>query len=101
MTFAVFVEPAAREEMQKAGDWYESQEVGVGGRFAVVIDECLRRIVADPLRYPKAGATTRKAKILGWPYSIFFTVLEEQRLVKVIAVWQGSQSPSRLQRRLK
>ena len=95
------IEADVREEMRQAGDWYEAREAGVGGRFAVVLDEYLQQIICDPFRYPQAGPTTYKIKIIGWPYSVFFTILEEQRLVKIIAVWQGNQDPAKLRRRLK
>ena len=101
MSFGLIIEADVREEMRQAGDWYEAREAGVGGRFSVLLDEYLQQIISDPFRYPKAGPTTHKAKIIGWPYAIFFTMLEEQRLVKIIAVWQGNQDPTKLRRRLK
>ena len=101
MSFGLIIEADVREEIRAAGDWYEGREPGVGGRFAVALDNCLQQILSDPSRYPKIGPTTHKAKILGWPYSIFFTILNERRLVKVIAVWQGCQDPAKLRRRLK
>jgi len=55
----------------------------------------------DPFRYPKVGPTTYKSKIIGWPYSIFFTILEENHVVKIVAVWQGNQDPAKLRKRLK
>src|SRR5665213_374886 len=101
MRFGLIIEAEVREEMCAAGDWYESRETGVGGRFAVVLDDYLEQIISDPFRYRKASPTTRKAKIIGWPYSIHFTILEEKHLVKVVAVWQGNQDPAKLRRRLK
>ena len=100
MIWALLIEADAREEIRKGSDWYEAREAGVGGRFAVVIDKYLRKIVSDPFRYPKAAPTTHRAKITGWPYSIYFTVLQEKRLVKIVAVWQGNQDPAKLRRRL-
>jgi hypothetical protein len=101
MSFGLLIEPEAHDEVRKAGDWYEAREAGVGGRFAVVVDTYLQQIISDPFRYPKAGPTTRKAKIIGWPYSIYFTILEQRHIVKIIAVWQGNQDPAKLSRRLK
>ena len=101
MSFGLIIEADVREEILRAGDWYEAQEAGVGGRFTVVLDECLQQIISDPFRYPKASPSTHKAKIIGWPYSVFFTILEDERLVKIIAVWQGNQDPAKLRRRLK
>jgi len=101
MRFGLVFEARVREEMQAAGDWYEAREAGVGVRFTEVVDKYLQQILAGPFRFPKAGPTTFKAKIIGWPYSIIFTILEEQRVVKIIAVWQGSQNPAKLRKRLK
>ncbi len=101
MSFGLIIEADVREEIRQVGDWYETQEAGVGGRFAVVLDEYLQKIALDPSRYPKAGPTTYKTKIIGWPYSIFFTILEENHVVKIVAVWQGNQDPAKLQQRLK
>lgn len=101
MSFGLVFEVEAREEAWAAGDWYESREPGVGGRFAAVLDEHLRAIISDPFRYAKAGPTTHKAKINGWPYSIYFTILEERRLVKILAVWHGKRNPAELRRRVK
>ena len=101
MTFVLVIEADAREEMRAAGDWYESREAGVGGRFIRVLDDYFARIASDPFRYRKASPTVRKAKVFGWPYSIYFTILEEKSLIKIIAVWQGNQEPAKLRRRLK
>jgi ParE toxin of type II toxin-antitoxin system, parDE len=101
MRFGLIIEADVREEMRAAGDWYESHEPGVGGRFAIVLDDYLQQIVSAPFRYRKSSPTTRKAKIIGWPYSIYFTIIEENRLVKIVAVWQENQDPAKLRRRLK
>ena len=50
---------------------------------------------------PRPVPTTHRAKIIGWPYSIYFTVLKQKRLVKIVAVWQGNQDPAVLLRRLR
>jgi hypothetical protein len=101
MIWGLLIEADVREEIRKAGDWYEAREAGVGGRFTVVVDAYVQQIISDPFRYRKAGPTTHKAKIIGWPYLIYYTVLEQKHLVKIIAVWQGNQDPAKLLRRLK
>ncbi len=101
MSFGLIIEAVVREEIRQAGDWYEAQEAGVGGRFAVALDEYLQKIALDPFRYPKVGPTTYKSKIIGWPYAIFFTILEDKQRVKIVAVWQGNQDPAKLRKRLK
>ena len=47
MSVGLIIEADVREEMRQAGDWYEAREAGVGGRFAVVLDEYLQQILPD------------------------------------------------------
>src|SRR2546422_6780539 len=47
----------------------------------------------------RSGRHSRKARVLGWPYSIFFTVNEEDRQIKVLAV-RSEEHTSELQSRL-
>ena len=52
--------------------------------------------------FRQATALTRKAKMPEpWPYSIYFTVNDRHREVKIIAVWHGVRNPAELRRRLK
>ena len=39
MSFGLIIEADVREEIRQVGDWYEAQEAGAGGRFAVVLDD--------------------------------------------------------------
>ena len=82
MSFGLVIEADVREEMRKAGDWYESREPGVGGRFAVVLDKYLQQVVSNPFRYPKARGRrrTRQKSSAGLTRSIYFTILEKQAL---------------------
>jgi len=43
VSFGLIIEADVREEIRQAGDWYEAREAGIGGRFAVVLDEYLQK----------------------------------------------------------
>ena len=101
MSFAVLTEPVAEREWSDAVAWYEEQETGVGLRFNEEVRTLLRTIAEQPERFPLATVRTRKAKIIDWPYSIYFTVNKEHREVKIVAVWHGSQNPAKLRPRLR
>ncbi len=58
-------------------------------------------ITSQPLRFSKAGRKGRKARVHGWPYSIYFVINEAHAEIKVIAVWPDSRNPAELRRRLK
>jgi plasmid stabilization system protein ParE len=101
MSFRVVHEAAAKAEFREAIACYEEQTEGRGVRFVGKVDEVMAAVAAQPFRFPKAGRHGRKARVLGWPYSIFFTINEEHREVKVVAVWHGKRNPAELRRRLK
>jgi plasmid stabilization system protein ParE len=101
MSFRVIYDSEAAFEFREAIVWYESQRDGLGVRFIVDIDKVIAAISAQPFRFSKAGNKSRKAQILGWPYTIYFAVNEGHSEVKVIAIWHGARNPAELRRRLK
>src|SRR5216117_1559340 len=96
----VIAEPEAEHEWNEAVGWYDQREPGVGLQFNAVVRDYLKAMAAQPARFPLVGRLTRKAKIIDWPYSIFFVVDDAHRQIKVIAVWHGKRSPAELRRRL-
>ena len=101
MSFRVVHDTEATAEFRKAVAWYEEQVQGLGVRFVLEVDKLMAAISSQPHRFAKATLNNRKAKVLGWPYSIYFVVNEAHHEVKVIAVWHGRRSPDALLKRLK
>jgi toxin ParE1/3/4 len=101
MSFRVVHDSEAALEFQEAVAWYESRRDGLGVQFILDVDKVIGAISAQPLRFSRIGRKSRRAQVLGWPYTIYFTVNEAHSEIKVIAVWHGSRNPSELRRRLK
>jgi len=101
MTFSVITEAEAEADWNRAVDWYEQCEPGLGLRFNDEIQALLQTLSRQPERFPLAGRLTQKARMIGWPYSIYFTVNTEHREVKVLAIWHGRRNPVELRRRVK
>jgi plasmid stabilization system protein ParE len=101
MTLQVRFEAEAEAEFNEAISWYDSQADGVGQRFAREVRDTLSEAVKDHERFPFVGPTTQKIKMLDWPYSIYFTLLENAPVLIVVSVFHGSRSPAELRRRLK
>lgn len=101
MSFRVIHDTEATFEFREAVAWYEGQSEGLGVRFILEVDAVITAITSQPLRFSQAGRRARKARILGWPYSIYFVVNETHSEIKVVAVWHGARNPAELRRRLK
>jgi plasmid stabilization system protein ParE len=101
MTFRVLTEPEAEREWNEAVDWYEERESGVGLRFNAAVRASLQIVAKQPERFPLYSQLTRKAKIEGWPYPIFFAVNDTHRQINVLPVWHAKRNPTTLRQRLK
>jgi plasmid stabilization system protein ParE len=101
MKFRVVFDTEAEAEIREAIEWYDSQTSGVGQRFASEVRAALSEATDNPRRFAFAGPTTQKIKVLGWPYSLYFTLLENQAQLIVISVFHGARNPEELRRRLK
>ena len=101
MSFRVIYDSEATFEFREAVAWYEGQAEGLGVRFTLEVDKVIAAIASRPVRFSRAGHQGRKARVRGWPYSIYFVVNEAHSEIKVTAVWHGARNPVELQRRLK
>jgi plasmid stabilization system protein ParE len=101
MSFRVIHDSEATFEFQEAVAWYEGQAEGLGVRFTLEVDAVMAAILSQPFRFSKVGRKGRKARVHGWPYSIYFVVNEAHAEIKVIAVWHGARNPAELRGRLK
>ena len=101
MSFHVIYEAEAQTEFREAVLQYEEQWEGRGIRFVREVDAVIEAIFTSPLRFPRAGRHARKARVLGWPYSIYFAINEAHEEIKVVAVWHGKRNPAKLRQRLK
>jgi plasmid stabilization system protein ParE len=100
MSFRIVQDHEATVEFREAVAWYEAQTEGLGVRFVREVDAVIASIGSNPFRFSRAVRQSRRARIRGWPYSIYFTVSEAHSEVKVIAVWHGARNPAELRRRL-
>ncbi|HZF01313.1 MAG TPA: type II toxin-antitoxin system RelE/ParE family toxin [Methylomirabilota bacterium] len=101
MSFNVIFKTEAEAEFNEAIAWYDLQTDGVGQRFAREVNSTLFEAAKDRERFPFAGPTTQKIKMLDWPYSIYFTLLEDSAQLIVVSVFHGARNPAELRRRLK
>jgi len=97
MSLPVVFRHIARQEMDDAIAWYESERPGVGIEFASEIGSLLGRIADTPKQFRKVRGEVRRAVLHRFPYTIHF-LLESNRIV-VLAVFHAKRNPRRLEDR--
>jgi len=97
MSLPVVFRHIARQEMDDAIAWYESERPGVGIEFASEVAALLPRIADTPKQFRKARGDVRRAILRRFPYTIHF-LLESNRIV-VLAVFHAKRNPKKLEDR--
>jgi len=101
MTFRVVIEEEAEREFAGAVDFYDEREPGLGQKFARDVCDVFKTVCKNPERFHLHSRLTRKAKVLDWPYSVYFAIKAETSELVIITVWHGARNPAELRRRLK
>lgn len=92
----------AANELNKASDWYEAQQPGLGYEFALAYEEALDRIEANPTQWGRLETYRGKRQIhrcllKRFPYYVVYEILPTE--VVVLAVAHGSRRPNYFLRR--
>lgn len=76
--------PEADEELEAAARWYEERQPGLGAAFLDQFERTLRRIVAEPERWPRIRGENRKLNFHRFPYAIVYSVRTDALYVKAV-----------------
>lgn len=87
----VIIGAAARQEFEEARSWYDSQQDGLGLRFARTIETTILRIVRFPLMNSEITSGIRRALVADFPYMIIYTC--DGDVLSVIAVAHQHRRP--------
>jgi len=82
---AVELHPAAQAELEASITFYESRVEGLGQRFLKEVEETAGRIASSPDAGSPSGGGLRKRLVPGFPFSMFYTVLDDYVLILAIA----------------
>lgn len=92
MRFALKVQPAARKDIQESIKWYNRQQKGLGRRFHTEVKEKFEFLRVNPF-FQNRYETVRCLPLKKFPFMVHFSVLEDEKLVVVHAVFHTSLSP--------
>jgi plasmid stabilization system protein ParE len=97
MNYVLVFRVEARNELDDAYSWYESQQLGIGDDFLEQVEETLTRICQMPEAYPAAYRDVRRSIVRRFPYTIYYRIVSSR--VIITAVFHGRRDPKAWQAR--
>lgn len=90
--------PSAREELNRAVDYYEDCETGLGYDFLEEVYATIKRIQAYPEAWSSFSPRTRRCLTHRFPYSVVYLVKDAR--IFIVAVANSHQKPDYWQHRV-
>lgn len=91
MNYVLVFRPEAREELDEAYNWYESQQSGLGDEFLEYVDEVLNRICQQPELYVVVYRDVRRVVLRRFQYVISYRVISSR--IVITGVFHGRRDP--------
>lgn len=87
--------PAASEELDAAGEWYDAQRPGLNLELLDAVEEAIALIVEQPVAWQRdsvvAGREIRRFVMRRFPFSIVYYVVDD--LVRIVAIAHAKRRP--------
>jgi plasmid stabilization system protein ParE len=97
MNYVLVFRLEARNELDDAYSWYESQQLGLGDNFLEQVEKTLTRICQVPESYPAVYRDVRRSIVRRFPYTIYYRVISSRMIIT--AVFHGNRDPKSWQAR--
>lgn len=94
MAYNIDLDSVAILDLQKAIDYYDQQQPGLGKKFEITIDKHFSALSKNPFLQVRYD-TVRCLPFKKFPFMIHFTVDEENSTVRVSAVFHTSLNPKK------
>ncbi|MBI5634999.1 MAG: type II toxin-antitoxin system RelE/ParE family toxin [Nitrospirae bacterium] len=92
-----YFHPKANVEFDKAVEYYEQQQTGLGLEFAEEVYASIARIVKYPAAWTILSANSRRCLINRFPYGVIYQI--KSRSLRIIAVAHLNRRPEYWQHR--
>ena len=101
MEYKLKLLPIVYQDLRKTKKWYLGINTALGEDFKLKVNEELDYIKQYPRHYQKRHKELRQAIVARFPYTVYYLIEEELKIVVVIGVLAQKQSFDRIKRRLK
>ena len=93
MSYDVRVRLRARNDIEDAARWYESQHSNLGGEYLDEVASAFKKLTENAQGYPEIHRKTRRILLQRFPFGVFYRI--SGNVVTVLAVMHSSRDPNR------
>jgi plasmid stabilization system protein ParE len=93
LTLPIRTQPQADADILEARVWYDAQRAGLGSAFFEAVSLTVRGVAEMPQAFPRIDGETRRARVRGFQYAVYFEVRDDHILV--VAIVHNSRHPDR------
>jgi len=93
MSYQYVYEPAALDRFKNTILWYKKRSLKAAENFVLEVEERIKAICANPLRYRNPYKYFREAPLKKYPYSIIYFIDEEEKLIIISSIHHHKQHP--------
>lgn len=101
MKYKLKLLPIVYQDLRNAKEWYTEINTRLGEDFKLKVNQELDYIKQYPEHYQKRYKELRQAIVARFPYTVYYLIEEELKLVVVIGVLAQKQSFEKIKKRLK
>jgi plasmid stabilization system protein ParE len=94
---SLFLQRAARADLESAYNWYESREYLLGERFLASVELAFKRIMRNPEIFPLRIDSMRRVQVDTFSYGIFYSI--DSSKIIVHAIFHTARNPDILKSR--
>ena len=77
--------PKAKEEMNEAASYYESQASGLGMDYLSEVERAVASISESPMTWPKIEGEIRRRLLQRFPFGILYYIESEEIVILAVA----------------
>jgi toxin ParE1/3/4 len=94
MDYKITVSPRAQKEIENAIDYYALYSVNAPANFIKSLKMAYNTLEINPF-FNVQYKNIRSLKLKRFPYSLYFTINEDQNIIRVIACFHNKRNPNK------
>ncbi|HUZ58993.1 MAG TPA: type II toxin-antitoxin system RelE/ParE family toxin [Hanamia sp.] len=99
MSYTYIYEPVALKELKDSIKWYQERSEMAAKNFATEVNDKIRIICGDPLRFRNIYSHFRETSLKKYPFYIVYFLDEKERKVIISSVYHHKRNPKKKYRK--